>query len=74
MELKDTRGISSLNYIYKYVNIHNTAMDCRLLQECWHKNPDCRPTFEEIIAKLETILEDLKGGKGLECCCNCIIL
>ncbi|GLT84598.1 hypothetical protein SLE2022_028190 [Rubroshorea leprosula] len=20
-----------------------------LLRECWHKNPDCRPTFEEII-------------------------
>ncbi|XP_022769506.1 serine/threonine-protein kinase STY8-like [Durio zibethinus] len=26
-----------------------------LLRECWHKNPDCRPTFEEIILKLETI-------------------
>ncbi|KAL8114190.1 hypothetical protein AgCh_021157 [Apium graveolens] len=46
----------------------------RLLQGCWHKNPDCRPTFGDIILKLESILEDLQGGKGSECCCDCIIL
>ncbi|XP_040363065.1 integrin-linked protein kinase 1 [Rosa chinensis] len=27
----------------------------KLLKECWHPNPDCRPTFEEIIVELESI-------------------
>lgn len=44
-----------------------------LLQECWHKNPDCRPTFEEIIQQLEIIQESLQSSKGLGACCNCII-
>ncbi|GLT79633.1 hypothetical protein SLA2020_511150 [Shorea laevis] len=40
-----------------------------LLRECWHKNPDCRPTFEEIILQLEAIQESLKnnGVKGPGC-------
>ncbi|KAM1486414.1 hypothetical protein ACFX2I_000617 [Malus domestica] len=26
-----------------------------LLKACWHQNPDCRPTFQEIILQLEEI-------------------
>ncbi|CAN6568104.1 unnamed protein product [Malus baccata var. baccata] len=27
----------------------------KLLKACWHQNPDCRPTFQEIILQLEEI-------------------
>ncbi|KAM7472200.1 hypothetical protein LguiA_010383 [Lonicera macranthoides] len=43
-----------------------------LLQDCWHKNPECRPTFEEIILQLEMIQE--KQTKDTEKCCSCVIL
>ncbi|KAK1559685.1 hypothetical protein Q3G72_017249 [Acer saccharum] len=41
-----------------------------LLRECWHKNPDCRPSFEEIIYQLETIQGSLQKKKstGIRCC------
>ncbi|KAK6920132.1 Ankyrin repeat [Dillenia turbinata] len=45
-----------------------------LLRECWHKNPDCRPTFEEIIPKLEEIQESLKKKRAAAGCCWCVIL
>nr|CAB3479625.1 unnamed protein product [Digitaria exilis] len=28
----------------------------KLIQQCWHENPDVRPTFAEIIVELEDIL------------------
>ncbi|KAM7472199.1 hypothetical protein LguiA_010382 [Lonicera macranthoides] len=43
-----------------------------LLQDCWHKNPDTRPTFEEIIIRLERIQELCKKGNGT--CNSCGIL
>ncbi|KAK9103624.1 hypothetical protein Sjap_020878 [Stephania japonica] len=46
----------------------------QLLRECWHKNPECRPSFEEIITKLETILEKIEKNKATSPCCNCAIL
>ncbi|XP_071937241.1 serine/threonine-protein kinase 12 isoform X1 [Coffea arabica] len=46
----------------------------RLLRDCWHKNPDCRPTFEEIILQLEIIQENMQGGKPLGSCYECVIL
>lgn len=46
----------------------------RLLRDCWHKNPDCRPTFEEIILQLEIIQENMQGGKPLGSCYKCVIL
>uniref|UniRef100_A0A5B7C959 Protein kinase domain-containing protein n=1 Tax=Davidia involucrata TaxID=16924 RepID=A0A5B7C959_DAVIN len=45
-----------------------------LLRECWHKNPDCRPTFEDIILQLEIIQESLQFKKGMGFCCSCIVL
>ncbi|KAJ8749007.1 hypothetical protein K2173_013449 [Erythroxylum novogranatense] len=45
-----------------------------LLRECWHKNPECRPTFEEIILQLEIVQEDLLQDKTLAVCCRCLIL
>ncbi|KAK9274121.1 hypothetical protein L1049_018935 [Liquidambar formosana] len=45
-----------------------------LLRECWHKNPDSRPTFEAIILRLEEIQVNLKTEKGTESCCGCAIL
>ncbi|KAK6140619.1 hypothetical protein DH2020_025648 [Rehmannia glutinosa] len=45
----------------------------KLLQDCWHKNPDRRPTFEEIIMHLEIIQEDLEQ-KAMGICCSCAIL
>lgn len=45
-----------------------------LLRECWHKNPDCRPTFEEIIIKLESIEESFQKEKPMGDCCSCSIL
>ncbi|KAK2991438.1 hypothetical protein RJ640_028521 [Escallonia rubra] len=45
----------------------------KLLQACWHKNQDCRPTFEEIISQLENILESLQHKTGIAACCSCII-
>ncbi|KAE8723302.1 basic 30 kDa endochitinase-like [Hibiscus syriacus] len=44
-----------------------------LLKECWHKNPDCRPTFEEIIVQLEVIEQSFKDGRGMEACCSCVV-
>lgn len=45
----------------------------KLLQDCWHKNPDRRPTFEEIILHLETIQEKLES-KTIGACCSCAVL
>ncbi|XP_073065013.1 serine/threonine-protein kinase 12-like [Primulina eburnea] len=45
----------------------------KLLQDCWHKNPDRRPTFEEIILHLETIQEKLES-KTIGACCSCVVL
>ncbi|PON43050.1 Serine/threonine protein kinase [Parasponia andersonii] len=46
-----------------------------LLRECWHKNPDYRPTFEEIISQLETIHEKFQNCKSTgPCCGSCVIL
>ncbi|KAG9441269.1 hypothetical protein H6P81_017123 [Aristolochia fimbriata] len=45
-----------------------------LLRECWHKNPEFRPSFEEIILRLEDIQEDLQQKKVAAACCECTIL
>ncbi|XP_031114121.1 integrin-linked protein kinase 1-like isoform X1 [Ipomoea triloba] len=45
----------------------------QLLRECWHKNPDRRPSFEEIIIRLENIQNDMNQRKGIGPCCNCVI-
>ncbi|KAL9396907.1 hypothetical protein Peur_011160 [Populus x canadensis] len=45
-----------------------------LLRECWHKNPESRPTFEEIISKLESIQESFQSKKDAGGCCSCCIL
>ncbi|KAL2511397.1 VH1-interacting kinase [Abeliophyllum distichum] len=44
-----------------------------LLRECWHKNPDRRPSFEDIILQLEIIQERLQQ-KALASCCSCVVL
>ncbi|XP_042055000.1 integrin-linked protein kinase 1-like isoform X1 [Salvia splendens] len=44
-----------------------------LLQDCWHKNPEQRPTFEEIIMQLEIIQEDMQQ-KAIGNCCSCGVL
>ncbi|KAK8554502.1 hypothetical protein V6N13_093491 [Hibiscus sabdariffa] len=45
-----------------------------LLKECWHKNPDCRPTFGDIILQLEGIEQELKNGRGMIACSSCVVL
>ncbi|KAF8379510.1 hypothetical protein HHK36_028948 [Tetracentron sinense] len=45
-----------------------------LLQECWHKNPDYRPSFEDIITQLELIQESLQKEKAMEIWRRCVIL
>ncbi|XP_012437718.1 integrin-linked protein kinase 1 [Gossypium raimondii] len=45
-----------------------------LLKECWHKNPDCRPTFGEIISQLEVIEQDFQNEKAMKACCCCVVL
>ncbi|KAL6124212.1 hypothetical protein ACLB2K_076727 [Fragaria x ananassa] len=46
-----------------------------LIRECWHPNPDVRPTFEEIIVQLEIIQEKTQAKKRLRstCCSRCVI-
>ncbi|XP_057780506.1 serine/threonine-protein kinase VIK-like isoform X3 [Salvia miltiorrhiza] len=44
-----------------------------LLQDCWHKNPEQRPTFEEIIMQLEIIQDNLQQ-KAIGNCCSCGVL
>jgi serine/threonine protein kinase len=46
----------------------------KLLRECWHKNPDCRPTFGEIILQLDMIQGRLKEIKNRVTCQGCDIL
>ncbi|KAK1260111.1 Serine/threonine-protein kinase EDR1 [Acorus gramineus] len=45
-----------------------------LLRECWHKDPQSRPSFEEIITQLEVIQDDLQTKKTMGTCCICVIL
>ncbi|CAN0824782.1 Integrin-linked protein kinase 1 [Linum grandiflorum] len=45
----------------------------RLLRDCWHSNPECRPTFEEIIVQLEVIQEGLRKQRAVGSC-QCFIL
>ncbi|KAL5565653.1 hypothetical protein UlMin_028817 [Ulmus minor] len=46
-----------------------------LLKDCWHKNPDFRPSFEEIIFQLETIQDKfLNQKKPVTSSCSCVIL
>lgn len=40
-----------------------------LLQECWHKNPESRPSFEDIITQLELIEENLMKKRAMFCGC-----
>lgn len=44
-----------------------------LLRECWDKNPESRPTFEEIIVRLELIEENLQNKNSMASCCVCAI-
>ncbi|KAK8264712.1 hypothetical protein V6Z11_D12G127100 [Gossypium hirsutum] len=44
-----------------------------LLKECWHKNPDCRPTFGEIISQLEVIEQDFQNEKAMKASCCCVV-
>ncbi|KAL3517157.1 hypothetical protein ACH5RR_024059 [Cinchona calisaya] len=46
----------------------------KLLRDCWHKNPDYRPVFEEIIFQLEFIQENMQKGKTLGSWYKCDIL
>ncbi|XP_020260920.1 serine/threonine-protein kinase STY8-like isoform X2 [Asparagus officinalis] len=41
-----------------------------LLRECWHENPQLRPSFENIIIKLEAIQEILQDKKFMKFCVN----
>ncbi|KAI7740443.1 hypothetical protein M8C21_024686 [Ambrosia artemisiifolia] len=45
-----------------------------LLQKCWHRNPDVRPKFEEIIIELEFILEIERRKLADGLCRTCGIL
>ncbi|KAL6126172.1 hypothetical protein ACLB2K_074223 [Fragaria x ananassa] len=46
-----------------------------LIRECWHPNPNVRPTFEEIIVQLELIQENTQAKKRLRSTCSsrCVI-
>lgn len=59
------------------ITIHLTVKSfkfCRLLKKCWHRNPDVRPKFEEIITELENILESEQTKAGVGFCRTCVIL
>jgi hypothetical protein len=30
-----------------------------LIEECWHRDPDCRPDFEAIYERIEKIEEEI---------------
>ncbi|KAF8412255.1 hypothetical protein HHK36_000215 [Tetracentron sinense] len=45
-----------------------------LLQECWHKNRESRPSFGDIITQLELIQESLRDNEAMEGHCSCAIL
>ncbi|TQD97648.1 hypothetical protein C1H46_016755 [Malus baccata] len=45
--------IFSFALIVHDVSFRNLRL--KLLKACWHQNPDCRPTFQEIILQLEEI-------------------
>ncbi|KAM5555306.1 serine/threonine-protein kinase VIK-like [Rosa sericea] len=50
----------------------------KLLKECWHPNPDCRPTFEEIIVELESIQGSIQDSFHFKkrlgtCSSRCVI-
>ncbi|KAL2461563.1 Integrin-linked protein kinase family [Abeliophyllum distichum] len=45
----------------------------KLLKECWHKNPDSRPSFGEIIMQLEVIQENLQQRRLMNCS-SCVIM
>ncbi|KAH7522610.1 hypothetical protein FEM48_Zijuj07G0156800 [Ziziphus jujuba var. spinosa] len=45
-----------------------------LLQKCWHKNPDFRPTFEDIILELESIQDKFQTTEPMPSSCRCSIL
>ncbi|KAF8413176.1 hypothetical protein HHK36_001152 [Tetracentron sinense] len=44
-----------------------------LIRECWHKNPEYRPSFEDIITHLEHIQESLQFKKAMGTFCSCAI-
>eukprot|EP00268_Persea_americana_P042507 TRINITY_DN42557_c0_g1_i2.p1 TRINITY_DN42557_c0_g1~~TRINITY_DN42557_c0_g1_i2.p1 ORF type:complete len:445 (+),score=68.42 TRINITY_DN42557_c0_g1_i2:147-1481(+) len=44
-----------------------------LLRQCWHENPDWRPSFEAIITELEHIQEILQKKKAIKSCYTCCI-
>ncbi|RWR91727.1 Protein kinase domain-containing protein [Cinnamomum micranthum f. kanehirae] len=48
-------------------SVYPNAMK-KLLQECWHKDPESRPSFEEIITQLELIQENLQDNEHESCC------
>ncbi|XP_042757775.1 integrin-linked protein kinase 1 isoform X5 [Lactuca sativa] len=44
-----------------------------LLKRCWHRNPDARPKFEDIITELEKILENEESKVGIRFC-SCFVI
>ncbi|XXG85125.1 hypothetical protein AAC387_Pa11g0272 [Persea americana] len=48
-------------------SVYPNAMK-KLLQECWHKDPESRPSFEEIITQLELIQEKQQDKENESCC------
>ncbi|XP_076956892.1 serine/threonine-protein kinase VIK-like [Bidens hawaiensis] len=45
-----------------------------LLKRCWHKNPDARPNFEDIISELEIVLENERRKLTVGSCHACGIM
>ena len=35
-----------------------------LLQECWHVNPDLRPSFPQVMARLDEISAEMEAFAG----------
>ncbi len=38
----------------------------QLAQDCWQHSPDARPTFEQVVARLEALQAQLSRDQALE--------
>ncbi|MFS7943618.1 putative protein kinase TKL-CTR1-DRK-2 family [Helianthus anomalus] len=56
-ELNSMQVVGAVGFQYRHLDIPETIdpVVARIITDCWHPEPQCRPSFKEIIARLRSL-------------------
>ncbi|KAJ0914823.1 putative protein kinase TKL-CTR1-DRK-2 family [Helianthus annuus] len=56
-ELNSMQVVGAVGFQYRHLDIPETVdpVVARIITDCWHPEPQCRPSFKEIIARLRSL-------------------